>query len=326
MKQISLTLPKIGESVASATILKWFKKEGDMIALDEIFVEISTDKVDSELPSPYSGKLSKILIQAGEEAKVGQAICILEGEFKDSASHADSPQESSAPVSIASSGSNSSKRKIDVSPSNHAVVERGDVFLSPLVRKIVAKENLTEAEIQSIRGTGRHGRITQEDILNLLRNRAHHLEQLQYTPNQPSEKQETHHEKTLPVDEGDEVVVFERMRQLIADHMLQSKRDSPHCTSFTEVDVTGVVDWRDAHKSSFEKEHGVKLTYTHVFMHCAIQALAEFPMLNAWNQKKGYILKKKINLGFATALPTGNLIVPNIKIAGSSPWLILQIK
>lgn len=326
MPELFITLPKLGESVSDATITRWLKKEGDVIRRDEPFVEIATDKVDSELPCPYSGTLVKILVQEGNLAQVGGAICVLESN--DSVvSHTTETTKETIPQNAPKTASTTPKNKslvVSHTPQNIGNTSSNIHFLSPLVRKIVYKENISEVELQQISGSGKNGRITKEDIEFYIKNRAFHLENI---PNEPiiehTPKETIVPEKELPVSDGDEVVEFDRMRALIAKHMVASKKIAPHCTSFSEVDVTNIVQWRDAVKDMFFEKHHLKITYTHVFMLLVIETLKEFPMLNAWNKTNGVIKKKDINLGFATALPSGNLIVPVIKKAQDAS--ILQL-
>lgn len=292
-----LSIPKMGESVSEATIQNWLVKEGDVIEKDKAYLEVSTDKVDSEIPSPYKCKLIKILIQNNETIKIG--LPIAEIELLEEVKNADTIQLNQVKTITDNTSTLSKVSKIErIENSN----------LSPLVRKIFLKNGIELSEYKNIQGTGNEGRVTKQDALNYIKNRSLILENIM-TPVSTFKPVE----ETLNIETGDEKVEFDRMRAIIAKHMTDSRLKSAHCTSFTEVDVTDIVAFRDKEKEAFFDKHSLKLTYTHLFMYLIIDALKKFPKLNAHNYSKGYILKNKINLGFATALPNGNLIVPNIK-------------
>ena len=298
-----LSIPKMGESVSEATIIQWLKKEGDMVKKDEPFVEVSTDKVDSEIPSPFECKILKIHFQKDAVVAVNQAIAEVEvyGEVLLENASKTAVLPTSSPVLQKS-----------VSKPNLSIANTHN--LSPLVKKILIENDITEQEIGHIIATGLEGRITKQDAWLYIKNRTHFNEKRAFESVEiPQNITETKLENLPEMDEGDEYVPFDRMRALIAKHMVQSKQISAHCTSFSEIDVTDLVALRDKTKDQFFDEHKLKLTYTHLFMKCTIEALKAFPKLNAHNTTKGYILKKNINLGFATALPDGNLIVPCIK-------------
>ncbi len=298
-----LSIPKMGESVSEATIIQWLKKEGDIVKKDEPFVEVSTDKVDSEIPSPFECKIIKIHFQKDDIVAVNQPIAEVEvfGELLVENASKTEVLQTITPVSIKSTSK----------PSTSIINLHN---LSPLVKKILIEHDVTEQEIGNIIATGLEGRITKQDAWLYVSNRAHFNEKRQVESlEEPQNNFEVKSENLPEIDEGDEYVPFDRMRALIAKHMVQSKQISAHCTSFSEIDVTDLVIYRDNIKDKFLEENNLKITYTHLFMKCTIDALKAFPKLNAHNSSKGYILKKNINLGFATALPDGNLIVPCIK-------------
>ncbi|HEV7230695.1 MAG TPA: dihydrolipoamide acetyltransferase family protein [Bacteroidia bacterium] len=319
MSQVELIMPKMGESVAEATIIKWLKKEGDKIAMDEAVLEIATDKVDSEIPSPHEGYLSKILFKEGDVVQVGKAVALIT---------TNAPVESSAkqgaPV-IASEPSASLTNTSDKAP---APVHQAEVpksasgkFFSPLVRNIAKHEGISIHELEGIAGTGMHGRVTKNDILAYLPNKGKSngngspVIKKQESPQNgaPIVQQQTR--PAISVNAGDEIIEMDRMRKLIADHMVMSKHTSPHVTSFVEADVTNLVMWRDKVKGPFEKREGEKLTFTPLLIEALVKAIRDFPMINISLDGTKIIKRKNINIGMATALPSGNLIVPVIKNA-----------
>ncbi|MBI4930014.1 MAG: 2-oxo acid dehydrogenase subunit E2 [Bacteroidetes bacterium] len=304
MAQVELIMPKMGESVHEATIIKWLKNEGDKISLDEPVLEIATDKVDSEIPSTAEGTLSKKLFKDGDVVQVGKVIAVI---------------STSAVVSVSSSPAVSpSVSQTRTSPSKNGetiisapVFESASVgktssgkFYSPLVRNIAKQEGISITELEHISGTGKDGRVTKHDIL------AH-------IPNKKKISPALHEISAPPVfvSGNDEIIEMDRMRKLIADHMVMSKRVSPHVTSYVEADVTNIVKWRDKIKSSFEKREGEKITFTPIFVEAVVNAIRDFPMVNVSVDGTRIILHKNINIGMATALPSGNLIVPVIKNA-----------
>ena len=298
-----LSIPKMGESVSEATIIQWLKKEGDIIKKDEPFVEVSTDKVDSEIPSPFECKLLKIHFPKDSVVAVNQSIAEVEvyGNIIE-----DMPvKKEENTVANTSLPKSEAKQRISIANTHN---------LSPLVKKLLIENDITEQEVGNIIATGLEGRITKQDALSYIQNRAHFNEKRTFVSKEVPQTQSNQVVDEKPnLEEGDEYVPFDRMRALIAKHMVQSKQISAHCTSFSEIDVTDLVVYRDQNKDDFFEKNKLKLTYTHLFMKCTIDALKVYPKLNAHNTPKGYVLKKQINLGFATALPDGNLIVPCIK-------------
>ncbi len=333
MSQIDILLPKMGESVAEATIIKWLKNEGDRVEADEPIVEIATDKVDSEVPAPEAGILLKRLVNDGDVVKVGQPIA----QIGSATAAAPAP-----PKAAASNGAPKATPAPTAAPAAAAVpapVASGPVertgpsgkFYSPLVRNIAQNEGVSLEELEAIAGSGQGGRVTKKDILDYLPNReaqatspeVRAVSQASATPPAvPTAKMETQGSKLEAAQapkvtpaQGDEIIEMDRMRKLIADHMVMSKHTSPHVTSFVEADVTNLWLWRERVKKAFEQREGEKLTFTPVFIMAIVQAIKEMPMINV--QVDGYtiIKKKDINVGMAAALPSGNLIVPVIKNA-----------
>jgi len=320
MAKFELKLPKMGESVAEATITNWLKKVGDHVAADEAVLEIATDKVDSDVPSEVSGTLSEVLFNVNDVVQVGQTIAYIETE---GGVVVDTPEEASehAIPHVAELEQAVAAAKATVAtPEDFSASEK---FYSPLVKNIAKEEGVSLAELESLTGTGKDGRVTKNDILEYVEKRksgqlsAISLQLSATTAKQPETfnlKPETL--KAAPsVNGGDEIIEMDRMRKLISGYMVQSVQTSAHVQSFIEVDVTNIVKWRDKVKTAFEKREGEKLTYTPIFMEAVAKALKDYPGLNI-SVDGDYIIKKKnINLGMAAALPNGNLIVPVIKNA-----------
>ncbi|MFY8181626.1 MAG: dihydrolipoamide acetyltransferase family protein [Flavobacterium sp.] len=314
MAKFELKLPKMGESVAEATITNWLKNVGDTIAMDEAVLEIATDKVDSEVPSEVSGVLIEQLFGKDDVVKVGQTIAIIETEG--GSVEAPKAAEVAAPI-VAEVAKTVEVAKENVAPADFS---GSDKFFSPLVKNIAKEEGVSVAELESISGSGKDGRVTKEDILNFVKNRTSQPVAAQtVTPVaqpiiQPVQSTTT---SAVPVsvNGGDEIVEMDRMRKLISGYMVASVQTSAHVQSFIEVDVTNIVKWRDKVKGAFEKREGEKLTFTPIFMEAVAKAIKDFPGMNI-SVDGDYIIKKKnINLGMAAALPNGNLIVPVIKNA-----------
>jgi 2-oxoglutarate dehydrogenase E2 component (dihydrolipoamide succinyltransferase) len=310
MAQFELVMPKMGESVAEATIIKWLKKPGDSIELDEPVLEIATDKVDSEIPSPVAGVLEKILFDEGQTIQVNGVIAIIQTEAASS---------SAAPVSAPAPAVSSSPIVAPAVQSAPVPVKsESGRFYSPLVRNIAKEENISATELDTIPGSGKDGRVTKEDILSYLQNRASKPAASASSPAPVSAPTPARSEIQAPavsVSGGDEIIEMDRMRKLIADHMVMSKAVSPHVTSMVEVDVTNMVQWRDKVKKDFEKREGEKITFTPIILEAVARAIKDYPMINVSVSGTQIIKRKNINLGMATALPSGNLIVPVIKNA-----------
>ncbi|MES2285378.1 MAG: dihydrolipoamide acetyltransferase family protein [Bacteroidota bacterium] len=320
MAQVELIMPKMGESVAEATIIKWLKKEGDLIAADETVLEIATDKVDTEIPSTAAGILIKRLFNEGDIVQVGKAIAIISTDVNASV---EAPEvKTTAPVQA----NTVIKEQVSASIAETETIERNSSsgkFFSPLVRNIAKAEHISVAELESISGTGANGRITKNDILAYIPNKGKQTAIVQSQPEQPLAKViaptngngASHSKPAISLNAGDEVIEMDRMRKLISDHMVMSKHTSAHVTSFVEADVTNVVLWRERVKKDFEKREGEKLTFTPIFIEALAKAIKDFPMINISLDGTKIIKRKNINIGMATALPSGNLIVPVIKNA-----------
>lgn len=310
MAKFELKLPKMGESVAEATITNWLKKVGEKIDADEAVLEIATDKVDSEVPSEVSGVLTEILFQVNDVVKVGQTIAIIETEGDTSVSQL--AKQSAAPAPVAEVAKTVEAAKEVVAPADF---KSSDKFYSPLVKNIASAEGIALAELESIAGSGKDGRVTKEDILNYIKNRGSQPAVAAPVAAQPTHVTPSAQAVPVSVNGGDEIIEMDRMRKLIAGYMVASVQTSAHVQSFIEVDVTNIVKWRDKVKTAFEKREGEKLTFTPIFMEAVAKALKDFPGLNI-SVDGDYIIKRKnINLGMAAALPNGNLIVPVIKNA-----------
>jgi 2-oxoglutarate dehydrogenase E2 component (dihydrolipoamide succinyltransferase) len=318
MAQVELIMPKMGESIMEATILKWHKNAGDKVELDETILEIATDKVDTEIPSPVSGVVSEILFSENDVVPIGKVIAIIATEGEE-ASPTPSPavetKKIEKPLTTKSVAKveKTAPQPVAVSASS---TSNGARFYSPLVKNIAKKENISLEELDSIQGSGHEGRVTKTDILNYISSRTS-------TPGvvsngssvpKPSKVVET----AAPLNVGGdnvEIVEMDRMRKIIADHMVMSKRTSPHVTSFVEVDVTNLVNWRNRVKNEFQKKYGQKITFTPIFIEAVVKALKDYPLVNVSVDGQKIIVKKDINIGMAAALPSGNLIVPVIKNA-----------
>jgi len=328
MAKFELKLPKMGESVAEATITNWLKEVGDTIEADEAVLEIATDKVDSEVPSEVTGKLVEKLFQADDVVQVGQTIAIIEtkanGDGDTSTGNDTNTAEAEAEgamISEAEKMVESAQKSIQSTPENYTDSAR---FYSPLVKNIAKQEGISLQELEQIEGTGKEGRVTKNDILGYVESRS-----AQPIPNsvQPSaateqkadtvKTEQAVKKQSTPVNVNaeDEVIEMTRMGKMIAHHMVESNQTSAHVQSFIEVDVTNIWNWRNKNKDSFEKREGEKLTFTPIFMEAVAKAIKDFPMINVSVDGDKIIKRKNINLGMAAALPDGNLIVPVIKNA-----------
>jgi len=329
MAHKEILLPKMGESIAEATIIRWLKAEGEHVELDEAIVEIATDKVDSEVPSPFEGRLSKILYQEGDVVAVGAPMCHIESEGASEQAPAENKVSEVAPAAEVIEQVN--KPLVERGSEEKIVQGNGDRFYSPLVMNIARTEGIAMAQLENIPGTGKEGRVTKRDILAYVKNPASAaVSNTAVASNDESFKKEqpikpsvtAPQSPAISLNAGDEIIEMDRMRKLIADHMVMSKHTSPHVTSFVEVDVTNLVMWRDKVKDSFQKREGQKITFTPIFIEAVVKAIKDFPMINISVNKEGQIIKRKdINIGMAAALPSGNLIVPVIKQADSKNLL-----
>jgi len=310
MAKFELKLPKMGESVAEATITNWLKNVGETIEMDEAVLEIATDKVDSEVPSEVSGTLTEILFNVDDVVQVGQTIAIIETE---GGAVAATPTAEVASVPVAAVEKTVEVAKEVIAPADFS---DSDKFFSPLVKNIAKEEGISLAELESITGSGKDGRVNKEDILNYIKNRGSQPAAVAAVPSTPiAAVKEAPKAAPVSVNGGDEIVEMDRMRKLISGYMVASVQTSAHVQSFIEVDVTNIVKWRDKHKAAFEKREGEKLTFTPIMMEAVAKALKDFPGMNISVDGDFIIKRKNINLGMAAALPNGNLIVPVIKNA-----------
>lgn len=314
MSQIELLLPKMGESVAEATIIRWLKKEGDVVKADEPIIEIATDKVDSEVPSPEDGVLTSCLVKENDVVLVGQPIAII-STSAGSAPVVPTSAVTSAPVEVKSAPVVAAKAAVSATP----VVSTSDRFYSPLVKNIAKQENISQTELDAISGSGQGGRVTKTDILDFIKRRGNAVPAAIETPQPKIEVRNEVHKptpkSTISIGAHDEVMEMDRMRKLIAEHMVMSKQTSPHVTSYVEVDVTNIVLWRERVKKAFEAKEKTKITFTPIFIEALVKAIKDFPMINVSVDGDKIIKRGEINMGMAAALPSGNLIVPVIRNA-----------
>lgn len=310
MAQVELIMPKMGESITEATILKWLKKPGDKIEQDESVLEVATDKVDTEVPSSYAGILKEILAKEGEVVKVGKAIAIITSDVAAGVETENVVVErkitdTQKEVSSSTNGTASHATAV-VAPTDFKNASR---FYSPLVKNIAKEEQVALTELESISGTGAEGRVTKKDMLEFIQQRklGQTITSTQRTSTAPL--------VPASISGGDEIIQMDRMRKMIAERMVDSKRISPHVTSFVEADVTNIVFWRNKWKNDFQKREGDSLTFTPIFIEAVMMAIKDYPMINIQVDGDRIIKKKDINIGMAVALPSGNLIVPVIKNA-----------
>lgn len=315
MAQVELIMPKMGESVAEATIISWQKEVGETIEMDETVVEIATDKVDSEVPSTVEGVLVKKLFEADDVVKVGEVFAIVETE---GGAEASAPVTEEAPTP-AVAAAKVEEQVAQVQESVQPVTNEGSRFYSPLVRSIASEEGISLDELEQVPGTGKEGRLTKSDILAYVKNRGN-APTPQAAPAPQATAPKTESAKPAPkaapavsVSGNSEVIEMDRMRKLIADHMVMSKQTSPHVTSFVEADVTTLVNWRNGVKGEFKKREGQNITFTPLFIEAVAKAIKDFPMINVSVDGTNIIVHKDVNIGMAAALPSGNLIVPVVK-------------
>jgi 2-oxoglutarate dehydrogenase E2 component (dihydrolipoamide succinyltransferase) len=332
MAIVDLVMPKMGESIMEATILKWHKQPGDHVKMDETVLEIATDKVDTEVPSTAKGIIEQILYNVNDVVPVGSVIAKIKTDVEETIGHKQQatshkqqeirqqdPEYSEEEAEAVSNSSITSNFKPQASNSNGR-------FYSPLVLNIAASEGVSMTELETISGTGNEGRVTKKDILLYVSRRKSGM-----INKQPGRRQEsvvmqeeplyetpslTAHDSRLTTYSGNvEIIEMDRMRKLIAEHMVRSKHTSAHVTSFTEADVTNIVMWREKVKKEFEKREGTKITFTPLFIETVVHCIKKFPLINSSVEGDRILVKKDINIGMATALPNGNLIVPIIKNA-----------
>ncbi|MCX6271929.1 MAG: dihydrolipoamide acetyltransferase family protein [Bacteroidetes bacterium] len=307
MSLFKLVMPKLGESIIEATITRWMKAEGDRVNEDDPIIEIATDKVDSEIPSPVEGTLTRLLFKEGDIVPVGEVIALIDTggnttETEQGASSIPSAETFAAPLEAPSK---EVKHSASVTPVEN--YSGSDRFYSPLVKNIARTEKVALAELDKLQGSGKEGRITKSDLLDYLNSRNTTVSPAPAVP--PS---------SVPVQvtqTGDQVIEMDRMRKLIAEHMVMSVKTSPHVTSIVEVDMTNIVLWREKNKDILLRRDNEKLTFTHIFLDTLARTVREFPMVNASVEGTKMIIRKQVNTGMAVALPNGNLIVPVIRNA-----------
>lgn len=328
MAENPILVPKMGESISEATVIRWLKNVGERVEKDEPIVEIATDKVDNEIPSPSEGILTQQLFQDGDVVKVGEAIAMIDAE---GASSNVAPPVASAPADTDSSV------EVSVNEIENQMVEAQNVaqpiktekpkgsnkFYSPLVMSIASQEGISSEELETIEGTGLEGRVTKADILKYIKTRGTKPAQVatvtentapSFTPEKSVAVKET---PSIPIGQGDEIIQMDRVRKMIADHMVMSMQTSPHVTSFVEADVTNLVNWRNKIKNGFKEREGQNLTFTPIFIWALAKTIKEFPMINVSVDGDKIIKKRDINMGMAVAQKNGNLIVPVIRQADS---------
>ena len=318
MAKIELIMPKMGESVAEATIISWHKEVGETIEMDETIVEIATDKVDSEVPSSLEGVLVEKLFDVDAVVKVGEPFAIIETSAEESNEPATQEKMPESPASTPEVAQKIEEEIAQVKESVQKIENKGERFYSPLVRSIASEEGLSIADLDQITGSGKDGRITKTDLLDYLQNKgtsAHTVEAPKVpTPSPtPTPKAATSTPPKVSMSGDKEIVEMDRMRKLIADHMIMSKQTSPHVTSFVEADVTTLVNWRNRIKDDFKKREGQNITFTPIFIEAVAKAIKDFPMINVSVDGTNIVVHKDINIGMAAALPSGNLIVPVVK-------------
>jgi 2-oxoglutarate dehydrogenase E2 component (dihydrolipoamide succinyltransferase) len=327
MALVDIVMPKMGESIMEATILRWHKQPGDIIKADETLLDIATDKVDSEVPSTAEGVVKEILFKENDVVAVGAVIARVESEsMAASSSYQPAPTSSAPPIQSVPAPAVAVVEEVPYQPVGAVTANNASIrFYSPLVLNIAAQEGISMSELETIPGTGNDGRVTKKDIIQYVGQRgkgqlsslAPQREVAQVIqPQTPPVPSATQAPTTPTVYSGNvEIIEMDRMRKLIADHMVKSKHTSPHVTSFSEADVTNLVQWRDRVKKEFEKREGTKITFTPIIIEAIVRCLKKYPLMNSSIDGDKIIIKKDINIGMATALPTGNLIVPVIKNA-----------
>ncbi|MEM7549119.1 MAG: dihydrolipoamide acetyltransferase family protein [Bacteroidota bacterium] len=317
MATVEMVMPKMGESIMEGTILTWLKKEGDAIEQDESVLEVATDKVDTEVPATHAGVLEKILVNEGDVVEVGKPIAVIKTESEEAVSV---QPEVPSPEAVSHSNSNGTSVK-EATPSNGHDKENSIAsipkqskgrFYSPLVRNIAQQEEIPVEELDALEGSGKEGRVTKKDILSYIEIRKTKPAETSQ-PTAASYKEPI--QQPIQISGEDEIIEMDRMRKMIAQRMVDSKRISPHVTSFVEADVTGIVRWRNKYKNEFKEKEGEALTFTPIFIEAVVKAIKDYPMVNVSVDGDRIIKKKDINIGMAVALPSGNLIVPVIKNA-----------
>jgi len=321
MALVDLVMPKMGESIMEATILKWHKNPGDAVKQDETVLEIATDKVDTEVPSTAAGTIKEILYNVNDVVPVGSVIARIETEqeaISNETTPTPAPEEA---VEV------ETPQEVPYVPEKHATSSNGNRFYSPLVLNIANSEGISMMELETIHGTGNEGRVTKKDILQYVHDKkAGRIKEPKEETSYKSQETRSREQEKQPVyetpatiervPEGNvEIIEMDRMRKLIARHMVESKHTSAHVTSFGEADVTNMVMWREKVKTDFEKRENTKITFTPLFINCLVRVMKKYPLINSSVENDKIIIKKNINIAMATALPSGNLIVPVIRNA-----------
>lgn len=314
MSIIEFKMPKMGESISEATIISWLKNVGDYVEAEETILEVATDKVDSEVPAPISGIITEIRFHKDAVVEVGTVLALIEEKAGSQKLEAGSRKTEEV--------AKSNTVEVAQTRSSQPATRNSDAFISPLIISIAQKENLSIQELQTIPGSGTEGRLQKSDVFNYLKNRKYPIQSkptttnLQTTTSYPKPK--------INFIEGkDRIVEMDRMRKMIADHMVYSKQTSPHVTSYIEVDVTNLVNWRNENKENFQEKYNQKLTFTPVFVQAVAKAIVDFPMINVSVDEKNIIVHNDIHIGMATALPNGNLIVPVVRNANEKDLVAL---
>lgn len=320
MSKLEFKMPKLGESITEAAIITWFKNVGDSIEVDEMLLEVATDKVDSEVPSTVSGVIKELLFEANDVIKIGATIAIIEVDNSETSNK--KPETKSAiktpkkekPIKV-------SKSKTTYVTSNQFNVQNSNLFFSPLVIEIAKTHHISFEELSRIPATGHEGRLRKSDVFKYIE------EGRPFKFAQPVTQDPTAYRiPQLNFDKGKgKIVEMDRMRQMIADHMVYSKHTSPHVTAYVEADMTNMVNWRNANKVAFQEKYGERLTFTPLFVEAVANAVKDFPNINASVDGTNIIVKEDINIGMATALPSGNLIVPVVKNADSKDLKSLAV-
>lgn len=299
-------MPKMGESISEATIISWLKNVGDYVEAEETILEVATDKVDSEVPAPVSGIITEIRFHKDAVVEVGAVLALIEEKA--------GSQKLEAGIRKTEEVAKSNIVEVPQTRNSQLATRNSDAFISPLIISIVQKENLSIEELQTIPGSGAEGRLQKSDVFNYLKDRKYPIQSKPTTQNlQPTTSYPK--PKINFVEGKDRIVEMDRMRKMIADHMVYSKQTSPHVTSYIEVDVTNLVNWRNENKENFQEKYNQKLTFTPVFVQAVAKAIVDFPMINVSVDEKKIIVHNDIHIGMATALPNGNLIVPVVRNA-----------
>jgi len=309
-------MPKMGESITEATIISWLKNVGDFVEAEETILEVATDKVDSDVPAPVSGIITEIHFQKDDLVEVGTVLALIEEKI------------GSQKLDVGSKKTEVKKDEVVLNQktetrNSQLATRNSDAFISPLIISIAQKENLSIEELQTISGSGTDGRLQKSDVFNYLKNRKYPIQSKPISDNRQPTTSSYPKPKINFVEGKDRIVEMDRMRKMIANHMVYSKQTSPHVTSYIEVDVTNLVNWRNENKDKFQEKHNEKLTFTPVFVQAVAKAVADFPMINVSVDEKNIIVHNDINIGMATALPSGNLIVPVVKNANEKDLVTL---